>query len=184
MQTGRLSGSGTINGSVNNNGIIAPGGSSVGFGIDFIDSPGAMTINGNLTLLTDAKLVMEIGGFTRGTQRDYLAISGMVTLNGTLVLEMINGFEMQLNGGEMFTLLTSGDVISGAFANVANGERLVTDDGTTSFQVNYGLGSLFDPDDLVLSDPEAVPEPGSVVLLAMGGALIGSVWFRRRQICR
>ena len=161
LQAGGLSGAGVINGNVSNNAIITPGGGTVGFGIPFIDSPGAITINGNLTLLSDSKIVMEIGGLSQGTQYDYLAINGMAALNGTLVLEMINAFQMQLNGGQIFTLLTSGDVISGAFTNVANGERLVTADGTASFQVNYGPGSLFDPDNLVLSEPEIVPEPGS-----------------------
>jgi hypothetical protein len=41
--------------------------------------------------------------------------------------------------------------ISGAFANVANGQRLTTSDGLGSFRVHYGPGSLFDENAVVLS---------------------------------
>ena len=68
---------------------------------------------------------------------------------------MINGFQSKINPKESFTILSSTD-LAGAFDNVTNGERLTTADGTISFQVNYGPDSLFDPNDLVLSDPEAV----------------------------
>jgi hypothetical protein len=151
--------------------------------ITVMDAPGEMVINGNLSLLDNSKIVMEIGGLTQGKEFDYLAISGLVTLNGTLVLEMINGFQMQLNGGQTFTLLTSKDVISGVFINVLSGGRLVTADGTASFQVNYGSGSAFGANNLVLSDPQIIPEPATFVLLAVGAAFVGFVRIRR-QVCR
>ncbi len=169
FQSGSLVGSGTINGSVSNNGTISPG-----------TSPGTITINGNVSLLSNSKLVMEIGGLTQGKQYDYLSVSGLVSLDGVLELHMPNDFEQQIDPDLVFTLFTSGDVLTGAFDNIANGGRLVTADGKASFQVNYGAGSLFDPDDLVLSDPHVVPEPVSLVLFIGGSMLVGLVSSRRR----
>jgi fibronectin-binding autotransporter adhesin len=169
FQTGTLAGSGTVQASVNNNGTISPGASA-----------GTLTINGNLSLLNNSKIVMEIGGISQGTQYDHLAISGTVGLDGTLELDMLNGFESQLAAGQTFTLLSSDSLLTGAFDNVANGARLTAADGKASFRVNYGPGSLFDPDDLVLSDPEIVPEPASLLLFAIGTIALGFFQFRRR----
>jgi hypothetical protein len=42
--------------------------------------------------------------------------------------------------------------LSGQFDNAVNGQRLTTVDGLGSFIVNYGAGSAFNPDQIVLSD--------------------------------
>jgi hypothetical protein len=170
FQQGSLTGSGTINGNVISNATISPGASA-----------GTLIVNGNVSLLNDSKLVMEIGGLTQGTQYDHLAIGGIVTLDGMLELRMLSGFQLQLDPSQTFTLLTSKDILSGAFDNVANGARLTTADGLASFQVNYGTGSSYGANNLVLSDPHAVPEPASLVLLAGGAVIFGSSRFRRRQ---
>lgn len=180
FEDGRLSGNGTVNANVSHNATISPGGTQTLASPDtYTNSPGALVINGTLSILSGAKLVMEIGGLTQGTQYDHLTISGVLTLGGTLVLEMANGFEAQISGSETYTLVASGE-ISGVFANIANGQRLLTDDGTVSFQVNYGADSIFNPDDLVLSDPKVVPEPTSLLLLAVGTGGVGVIRYRRR----
>jgi hypothetical protein len=161
-QNTNLVGSGTINGNVISGANISPGASA-----------GKLTINGSVSLLDGSKLVMEIGGLIQGTQYDYLAIGGVVTLDGTLALHMLNGFQSQLDPSQTFTLLTSKDVLSGMFDNVANGARLTTADGLASFQVNYGAGSPYGANNLVLSDPHAVPEPATLMLLAGAAAVLG-----------
>ena len=167
-QNTNLSGSGTINGDVISGATISPGASA-----------GTLIINGNVSLLDSSKLVMEIGGLIQGAQYDYLAIGGMVTLDGTLELGMLNGFQLQLDPSQTFTLLTSQD-LSGVFDNVASGARLTTADGTASFQVNYGAGSPYGADNVVLSDPQAVPEPASRLLFAGGAMIVGLFRYRRR----
>ena len=69
---------------------------------------------------------------------------------------MINGFESQLTPSQTFVLLTSQTALTGTFNNVANGARLTTADGLASFQVNYGPGSSYGANNLVLSDPQLV----------------------------
>ena len=87
-------------------------------------------------------------------------------------------FNQRLIRRKAFTILSSTD-LTGALDNVANGARLTTADGTVSFQVNYGRDSLFDPNDLVLSDPEGVPEPASLLSFATGAVLLGFLRFRK-----
>ena len=123
---------------------------------------------------------MEIGGITQGAQYDYLGVSGEVSFDGILELHMINGFELKLDPKQTFTLLTSTD-LTGAFDNIANGARLTTGDGLASFRVNYGVGSPYGANNLVLSDPRAVPEPASLVLFAGGASVLGIFRFRRRE---
>ena len=44
--------------------------------------------------------------------------------------------------------------LAGFFDNVATNQRLDTSDGSGSFKVHYGVGSAFDPNQIVLSDFE------------------------------
>jgi hypothetical protein len=46
--------------------------------------------------------------------------------------------------------------------------------------VNYGEGSLYGADNIVLSDPLVVPEPASIILFA-GGALALTLFRVRRR---
>jgi hypothetical protein len=169
LQSGYLTGSGTINGDINSNATISPGASA-----------GTLTVNGNVSLLSSSKSVMEIGGVTQGKQYDYIAIAGALTVGGTLELRMLNGFESKLNPSQRFILVTSKSLLGGVFANVANGARLTTADGLASFKVNYGDGSPYGPDNIVLSDPLVVPEPATLVLFAGGALALALRQVRRR----
>ena len=86
---------------------------------------------------------------------------------------MLNGFQLQLDPSQIFTLLASKDVLSGAFNNVANGARLTTNRRPLLRFVNYGAGSPYGANNLVLSDPQAVPEPASLTPLCRRGTGIG-----------
>ena len=73
---GTLGGSGTIGGNVSiTNGILAPG-----------NSPGTLTINGNLVLAGSSILNYELGqaGVAGGALNDLTVVNGNLTLDGTL----------------------------------------------------------------------------------------------------
>jgi hypothetical protein len=92
-----------------------------------------------------------------------MCVSGATTLAGDLDLSLINGFLSSVTHDDTFTILSSEAALQGAFANVASGGVLTTTDGQASFVVSYSDGH-----DVVLSDFEAVPEPGTVGLVVLG----------------
>jgi hypothetical protein len=154
---GTIKGNGAILGSgVTNNGMIAPG-----------NSAGRLDIEGNFTLGASSNLSFEIGGTVQGTTYDWLNKSdnGALTLNGTLTVRLINGFTP--TNAQVFTILTTQQILQGAFSNVANGSRVRTADGAGSFQVTYSV--INDPiasRNVVLSNfqtsqpiPRATPKP-------------------------
>jgi hypothetical protein len=78
-----------------------------------------------------------------------LTVNGAATLNGVLVLENLNAGVLP-TAATTYTVLDAA-TLTGSFANVANGARLATEDGSGSFVVNYGPGSSFDATQVVLS---------------------------------
>ena len=127
LNGGQLIGNGTFTGPIRNNaGIVGPG-----------HSAGEITVTGTYTQGADSALDIEIGGTTAGTDFDQLQVNGMATLGGTLALSFINGFQNTIQNTDTFVILTSGQNLAGAFANVASGARLVTADGFGSFRVDY-----------------------------------------------
>ena len=139
---------------------------------------GTGTVNNGLYLLSSSSLVLTIGGIVQGTEYDHLDVHGSVTLGGDLILSFASGFEVLVASGETFTLLTADNPITGTFADVANGGRLETADGLGSFIVNYGPGSPYGPNAVVLSNGVSdAPEPGTDGMLCMGTIVLLS---RRR----
>ena len=133
---GTLRGNGTIIGSVQNNGLIVPGA-----------SVGALQVTGAYTQQAGGVLHIELGGPTP-TLFDRVTVAGNALLGGSLQLARVASFIP--SPASTFMIFDAG-AISGAFANVANGQRLLTNDGFGSFLVNYGPGSPFDSDKIVLS---------------------------------
>jgi hypothetical protein len=163
LSSGTLGGGGTIIGNVTASGVIAPGASA-----------GQLTITGNLTLLSTASLLIELGGATQGSGYDFVSVSGIGTLGGNLGLSFLNGYQASVSNNDAFTVVTANGAasLSGAFTNVSNGQRIFTSDGFGSFQVNYGVSSALATNSVVLSSFVAVPEPSTWALLAVGGLLV------------
>jgi T5SS/PEP-CTERM-associated repeat protein len=82
------------------------------------------------------------------TYVDRVRVFGTADLGGLLTIKVNDGAVLDPASRYEIMRATS---ISGSFANVANGQRLMTSDGLGSFVVNYGPGSLFDPKQVVLS---------------------------------
>ena len=57
-------------------------------------------------------------------------------------------------------IILDANTLVGAFDNIDNGLRLTTSDGLGSFLVNYGIGSAFDPTQIVLSNFLTAGLPG------------------------
>jgi T5SS/PEP-CTERM-associated repeat protein len=133
---------GTFDGNLlNQGGKLAPG-----------HSAGTTTIVGNYTQQFAAKLEIEIGG-AAAFDTDIVNVTGQAALNGQLQLALINGFEP--SAAQVFSVMQAGG-LSGAFNNVANGQRLVINGGAGSFIVNYGPGSAF-PNQVRLTDFQPTP---------------------------
>ncbi|MBN73871.1 MAG: hypothetical protein CME32_31845, partial [Gimesia sp.] len=84
------------------------------------NSPGQVTINGNLTLNADDVLDLELNGTTAGTGFDQLIVNGTLNL-GSASLNLIDGFEPA--EGDQFLLLANDgtDPVVGTFAGLVEG---------------------------------------------------------------
>jgi hypothetical protein len=142
----------------NNGGTLAPGG---------IGQAGTTVIDGGYTQDATGTLAIDLGGTGAGLF-DLVEVTGDATLDGLLDVDLIDGFVPQL--ADTFTILTATGTITD------NGLDLLWD-GPAAMQMNLvdltGGGQA-----LVL---ENVPEPGSLVLLALGGLAMLGLGRRRRH---
>lgn len=135
-----------------------------------------LIVSGDLVFEAAARFTIEIGG-RLPTEFDRVT-SGATTLAGFLDVSFINGFEQGALGvaeTDAFTILDASS-LTGAFANAPNGGRVATSDGMGSFAVSYTAS------DVVPSDFQAVPEPGTYALLGLGAAAL--LVARRRKARR
>jgi outer membrane autotransporter protein len=94
--TGEVTGSGVINGDVDCYGLLAPG-----------NSPGTLTIGGDLLLGSGSRLAMEITPMGH----DLLHVTGTTTISGSSMhVDVASGYYAN---GQRFTLLTSDGGITG-----------------------------------------------------------------------
>lgn len=99
---GQIRGTGTIVGTVNlNGGVMNPG-----------DSPGTLTIDGDLTIASNGLIDIELAGLDPGNEHDVVDVTGTAALSGTLRLLPINGYIPQI--GDSFIVLTA-DNVTGMF---------------------------------------------------------------------
>ena len=127
-------------------GIISPG-----------NSPGTLTIEGNLEGDAGGELDIFIGGTNAGSGFSVINVTGTATLGGTLNVILVNGFTPA--PGETFPILTAA-VTSGNFAQVngasvsygAGGITLANVTGTTAPPI---LSIQPQGQDVVVSWPEA-----------------------------
>lgn len=99
---GYLGGSGTIGGSVLNQGIVGPG-----------NSPGTLTIAGDYSQSSTGFLVIQIASTS---VFDHLAVSGQASLDGGVLVQCLDGFKLQR--GDTFSFLTAAGGITGQFSEV------------------------------------------------------------------
>jgi T5SS/PEP-CTERM-associated repeat protein len=120
-------------------------------------SPAAVLFEGDLVLGTAARLVAELGGTQPGSQYDTVGFGGRAALAGTLDVDLLGGFQPQ--AGQTFDILDfdPGD-LSGRFS---------------AFDLpDLGGGLSWDTSNLYTTGTiTVIPEPTTLALLALGGAL-------------
>ena len=110
-----------------------------------IGTAGKTAITGNYNLGAAGTLAIDLGGTTQATafqtgQYDYVTVSGSTTLLGSLSVTIGNGFTP--TNAQTFTVLNSTGAVSGSFANVAFGGRVVATDGKSSFIVSLSTNQV------------------------------------------
>jgi T5SS/PEP-CTERM-associated repeat protein len=110
----------------------------------------SMLVTGEYLQLEDGTLSIEIAGDAASNQYDLLIVGNSAFLGGTLEVELAGSFAP--SPGDVYAVVDALSFGAGSFDNVANGERLFDASGRGSFLVNYGVGSPFDPSQVVLSD--------------------------------
>ncbi len=112
--------------------------------------------NGLTTITDDYKaqngaLYFDIGGAPNTSDFDQLEVLGDTEfgLGVNLFLHLVDGFIP--DPSDEFLILET-ESLFGGFENVANGDRIETQDGSGSFIVNYGQASPFDENQIVLSN--------------------------------
>jgi autotransporter-associated beta strand protein len=152
-----LAGTGTIHGSVTNNGTVSPG-----------DAPGTLTVN-SYTQMSGSTLLIDIAGPNAG-QFSVLDVLGTANLNGRLDPVLQNGFVPTV--GESFTFMDYESVL-GAFASIQN---LNFNNNTEHWAITY------QPTFAVLTAEAGranVPDQGSTFLL-LTLSLLGLATYRQK----
>ena len=166
---GTLGGTGTTGAlTVNTGGTVSPG-----------LSPGQLN-TGAFTLNTGASLALEVNATGAGNY-DVLNVTGGVTLGGTLSLSGSYLTTPSVTNDLFFAIINDGsDAITGTFAGLADGSHVYAPNGQDYFVSYFGDsvgGTVTGGNDFVL---QAVPEPGSAVLV-LGGLIVLGASRRRKQ---
>ena len=158
LKAGKLSGGGTLQGSVDNSGgTVTPGA-----------SPGTLTVTGNYTQGAGGSLEIEVAGTGAG-EYDKLTIGGGAALNGTLALRPVGSYASSAVPGDSIAFLSYGSTRAGQFAQVTTNPSLVC---PKQFTLDYDDGGRLVGTDVIdglLScgngggggNPPVVPPPTS-----------------------
>ncbi len=169
-ENGTFGGSGSIAGSVTVNGTLAAG-----------NSPGVLTVGGDLALGATSTSIFEVEGLTRGTEYDGVDVGGALTYGGALNIS----FDSTIQAGtySFFDGFTSqsgafDDVsFGGAFAESIGGSLNLDSNGWTASSAGWTYDFDYASGDMIVS---AIPEPSSAAAL-VGMLMLGFAGLRRRR---
>lgn len=187
--SGTLGGTGSTTAAVSVTGVLSPGASIETF------QSGALTFNDTSTFAyeVDSSVALSVGAdlqlVTAPSNTGNLTIANGVSDVVTLTLTDLAGSPVAFANGTTFSLINYDGTWNGGLFNVGASE--IADGGTfmvgnNTWQLDYNAtsgGSNFSGQYLPTSsfvNIVAVPEPGTLALLACGGA-IGAAYLRRRS---
>jgi autotransporter-associated beta strand protein len=172
MNGGTLGGNGSVRGNltVNNSAAVAPG-----------NSPGTLSVFGNVTLNSGSAFNVELNGTAPGTGYDQLVVSGTTTINGASL--NLTGIPAFTQPTDLFYIVsnTGASAVSGTFSGLAEGSTvswLVGPDtytGTITYLGDYATNSITGGNDVLVYN--VVPEPGTFAAIGVGLAALA----RRRN---
>ena len=173
---GTLAGYGTVNNGIGNTltltGNLAPG-----------NSPGVVTVTGNLALTGTTTTTMELAGNggVAGTDYDKTTVSGQITFAGTLNIISYNSYNLAQAG--TYHLFTFGGE-TGDFTLVSVAGTALTDSSGVWSAANLnsnGFDYTFSTStgDLVVA--ASIPEPSTYAVIFGALALAGNVWRSRKR---
>ena len=139
-------------------GTLAPG-----------NSPGLLTVDGDLVLTGTSTTTMELGGLARGTDYDAHNVGGGLTFGGTLEVTLLNGFTP--GAGNSFQLFNASS-FGGGFAQL--------DLPDLAPGLSWDLDLLLGAGTLQVVGG-AIPEPASFAGLLGAAGLLRSLTRRRRR---
>lgn len=163
----------TFNGAFNQQvGAVLDGGGSFVFNGGYApgNSPGAVTIVGDVTFGNLNIATFEIGGTTLGAQYDHLSVNGALAFGGTLNVVWYNGFTAA--AGQTFDLFNFTSS-TGSFStlNLA----------TLSSGLTWNTTNLYTNGSISVESATPVPEPTNLALMTLGLGLLGSIARRKRK---
>ena len=133
---------GFITGTLINHGTISPGFSA--------NQGKSLALTADVTLSATSVLDIEVGGGTTNNSFDTIAGLGDVVLGGELKITRFNDYTPSPSATLTIVDSVFSNGITGSFSNVADGERLLTTDGSGSWLVQYGPG--YANSDVVITD--------------------------------
>jgi fibronectin-binding autotransporter adhesin len=161
-----LSGDFTISGATSIAGRLSPGTSGLTSATAGIGAIGTDNFSTTLTLSsgTTSSLYFEVGG---ANNYDQINVGGILTLNGTVFIATEGGYTVE--AGDQYTLANAGSITQGTFTFNTTGATLAP--GVTLTETVTGTQVIVN----------AVPEPGTLALLGVGGVLGLAGLVRRRR---
>lgn len=165
----------TFNGSFNQHvGAILAGGGTFEFngGYSAGNSPGAVTVDGNVIFGNTNQALFEIAGTALGAEYDHLTVNGVLTFGGELNISFLNGFTA--SAGQTFDLFdftsATGTFTSINFTNASLGTGLV-----------WNTSNLYANGTISVASVTAVPEPESYALMMLGLGVVAMVRRQKKQ---
>lgn len=140
------------------------------------NSPGLLSITGNMTIGANATTTMELAGSggVKGTDFDNIAVSETLTYDGDLSIVSFGGFSLDTVGSyDLFDGTMAGNFASitvGATSLIHDSGVWTGNNGVSTYTFTNGTGVL---------DIAVIPEPSTALLL--GAGLAGLAVLRRRR---